>query len=160
MRRLDKERLIALSVQLGKPRAEAEKTKRWTLVQFIARYADSELADYQRDHKDNQQEKNLKFMEQVNYLFNEQSQKLQQTEVQQSDTANGFAVTSQLLNLGTLPQLNHPDDTGYDFFNGDYFQNSGDFGFGNSSHMTIPKPFGAQGNYRRIAAGYESGNGM
>ena len=124
-------------------------------MQYVARYSDDK---FQRDHKDNQQEKNQKFMDQVQFLFNEQCDKLQQTDVVVNDVSNGFSVTTQPLNLGSLPQLNHPDDTGYSFFSGSYFQNP-EMSLDQINNLAIQKPFGAQGNYRRYPTGYESGNG-
>lgn len=162
LRQFKKDELIDLAVKLGMSREDADVEKRWPLVQFIARNSYNERPDLYRDQKHNQQQLNQEFMERIQYLFNEQRDKLQKTEVEQPVSAGpGIAVNFQHTDLRQLRSLDHPDDMAHNvFIGGGYFQEAGDSDFLHNTQLVSQKPIGAQGGYRKTPMGYESSKGL
>ena len=161
LRQLNKKDLIDLAVKLGMQRDVAELEKRWPLVQFIARNAYNERPDLYRDQKHNQQQLNQEFLERIQYLFNEQREKLQKTDVTPVlQTSTGIAVNIQHTDFRQLRPLDHPDDmTNSVMLDGMFFQDFGNNDM-NVNHDDIQRPIGAQGGYRKTTTGYESPRGM
>lgn len=81
LRKLDKQQLIRMCLDLGFPREDVTKTSRWKLVHYISQNAINSNQEYYRDKKRNQQELNAGFQNQVNMLFYEQIERLQHAPV-------------------------------------------------------------------------------
>ena len=160
LRQLNKKELIDLAVKLGMQRDVAEIEKRWPLVQFIARNAYNERPDLYRDQKHNQQQLNQEFLERIQYLFTEQREKLQKTEITPVlPTSAGIAVNMQHTDFRQLRSLDHPDDITHNvLLGGMYFQdfNENDMIIG---HDDTQRPIGAQGGYLDTPTGFKSPRG-
>lgn len=157
LRQIKKPDLIKMAIKLGMSRDEAETTKRWPLVQFIARNSYNENPDLYRDQKYNQQQLNQEFMERIQCLFNEQRDKLIRTDVQPKvSSAPGFAVNFQHTDYNQLRSLDHPDDMTQSF-------NKGSFpgGFNSDVNESITgQPIGVGGNYDKSKNAYVNSRGM
>ena len=94
--------LLEKMIALGASEEEARRMKRWDRVKYIGKFADN---DFHRDPKDNQQSLNRDFIGRVEILFNDQCEKLVNTERNTYlPVSNGIRIDNryQRSNLGEL----------------------------------------------------------
>lgn len=111
LRKLNKEQLIKLCLELGFPKEQLANTSRWHFVRYISQNAINSSTEYYRDKKRNQQELNVGFQNQVNELFYEQIERLhhapmaKQTQLLCADIFSGPTVPAY-----EIEPLKSPDE--------------------------------------------------